>query len=116
MEGRVFLLKKFFIPDCQLVPMSIVDSGWNIDDFGTIGKRVHEFQTAFSSQFQRNVLLSGITSIETEQNPLKNNVSLQMALGFSSQVQDHHKMVLLQGTLWTQKSSMRSTKRLLSLL
>ena len=44
-----FLLKKFLVPDCQLVPMSIVDSGWNIDDFGTIGKRVHELQTAFSS-------------------------------------------------------------------
>ena len=95
--------------------MSIVDSGWNIDDFGTIGKRVHELQTAFSSELQRNVLLSGITSIETEQNPLKNNVSLQMALG-SLLRSWTTKWSYCRGHFGTQKSSMRSTKHLLSLL
>ena len=82
MEGVFFIEKvPLFIPDCQLVPMSIVDSGWNIDDFGAVGKRVYQLQTlAFAAQLQGNVLLSGITGIQTEQNPLKNNVSLQTAL------------------------------------
>ena len=86
--------------------MSIVDSGWNIDDFGAVGKRVYELQTlAFATQLQGNVLLSGITGIQTEQNPLKKQRIITDGLEWEKD--RDHQMVLLQGTLWTQKSSMR---------
>lgn len=49
--------------------LSITDPGWDIDDLGSIGHGVYQFQAAFI-ELQRNVFLSRIPRIDAEDDSL----------------------------------------------
>ena len=96
------------IPDCQLMPLSVTNFGWNINDFRSIWQRVNESQSSFI-QFQRYVLLPGVSGIQTEKD------AFWFGIGFNRQIKRKVFGNFLMKRLMKRKQKVRSRTNLPSI-